>query len=91
LTWAFEQLKVAGNLTRLLNFRLGAILSESFYDSLEQLCACIGGADVGIPRILQERDILHRWNGVQPVLLRAHANSDLTREHLCRKLEGILL
>jgi hypothetical protein len=46
---------------------------------------------VGILRILEEGNVLHRWDGVQPVLLRAHANNDLRREHLSHKLERILL
>jgi hypothetical protein len=59
-----------------------AILSKSFDVSLKQLCACIRGANVRVLGIREARDVLHRWDDIQPLLFRANPDNNLARKHL---------
>jgi hypothetical protein len=45
-----------------------AILSESLHDSLKQIRACVGGTDMGILGILQERNLVHCWIDLQTIV-----------------------
>jgi hypothetical protein len=41
--------------------------------------------------IYQERDVLHCWDDIQPMLFRTQAHNNFVAEHLFRKLERIPL